>query len=194
MNKRCGCPLCSEATNRQPQRRLIGAVARCSFSEPNGEWRIAERNGAKLRSVKSSRLRIVQSLNGDDGERQTGHGGSALTSLQNAPTKNFKKNFKKKFKITPACVNLRIKTYLFIYVSLDSMESSLKKVKARLDKLTREVLASGSLSIEDKEVITKELKMLRELLQTWKAYNLLNGDLDEVPQNTVVGDTAEEWD
>lgn len=74
------------------------------------------------------------------------------------------------------------------------MESSLKKVKARLDKLTREVLASGNLSIEDKEVITKELKMLRELLQTWKAYNLLNGDLDEVPQNTVVGDTDEEWD
>lgn len=74
------------------------------------------------------------------------------------------------------------------------MESSLKKVKARLDKLTREVLASGSLSIEDKEVITKELKMLRELLQTWKAYNLLNGDLDEAPQSTEVGDTDEEWD
>lgn len=74
------------------------------------------------------------------------------------------------------------------------MESSLKKVKARLDRLTREVLASGGLSIEDKEVITKELKMLRELLQTWKAYNLLNGDLDDATQDTVVGDTGEEWD
>lgn len=74
------------------------------------------------------------------------------------------------------------------------MENSLKKVKARLDKLTWKALSPTGLSDGGREDITKELKMLRELLQTWKAYNLLNGDLDDDTLSTVAVDANEEWD
>lgn len=74
------------------------------------------------------------------------------------------------------------------------MENSLKKVKARLDKLTWKALSPTGLSDSDREEITRELKMLRELLQTWKAYNLLNGDLDDDTLSTVAVDANEEWD
>lgn len=70
----------------------------------------------------------------------------------------------------------------------------MNKVKKRLDALTSQILANPALGKDD--AIISELRGLRELLQTWRAFYAVQGqysdDLPEGPRQ--VREASQTWD
>lgn len=73
----------------------------------------------------------------------------------------------------------------------------MNKVKKRLDALTSQILANPALGKDD--AIISELRGLRELLQTWRAFYAVQGqysdDLPEGPrQARQAREASQTWD
>lgn len=81
------------------------------------------------------------------------------------------------------------KSFFYIWA-----KESMNKVKKRLDALTSQILANPALGKDD--AIISELRGLRELLQTWRAFYAVQGqysdDLPEGPRQ--VREASQTWD
>lgn len=70
----------------------------------------------------------------------------------------------------------------------------MNKVKKRLDALTSQILANPALGKDD--AIISELRGLRELLQTWRAFYAVQGQYsDDLPEDPrQAREAPQTWD